>query len=138
MGQRDVKMVEQLRVLSDGYKQAQRLLVLSATTSLQTMQDVIHAHSQGRENAIKGAVITKIDEAISLAPAVDCLIRHQLPILFIGNGQQVPEDLHLADLSYLAHRSLQPRLHSADFEPDDEMVPAMIADSISDWGRRKD
>jgi len=138
MGQRDVKMVEQLRVLSDGYKQAQRLLVLSATTSLQTMHDVIHAHSQGRENAIKGAVITKIDEAMSLAPAVDCLIRHQLPILFIGNGQQVPEDLHLADPSYLAHRSLQPRLYSADFEPGDDMVPAMIADSISGWGRRKD
>lgn len=138
MGQRDVKMVEQLRVLSDGYKQAQRLLVLSATTSLQTMQDVIQAHSQGRDNAIKGAVITKVDEAMSLAPAVDCLIRHELPLLFIGNGQQVPEDLHLADPSYLAHRSLQPRLQSADFEPGDEMVPGMIADSISDWGRRKD
>jgi flagellar biosynthesis protein FlhF len=138
MGQRDVKMVEQLRVLSDGYKQAQRLLVLSATTSLQTMQDVIQAHSQGRDNGIKGAVITKVDEAMSLAPAVDCLIRHELPLLFIGNGQQVPEDLHLADPSYLAHRSLQPRLQSADFEPGDEMVPGMIADSISDWGRRKD
>jgi flagellar biosynthesis protein FlhF len=138
MGQRDVKMVEQLRVLSDGYKQAQRLLVLSATTSLQTMQDVIQAHSQGRDNAIKGAVITKVDEAMSLAPAVDCLIRHELPLLFIGNGQQVPEDLHLADPSYLAHRSLQPRLQSADFEPEDDMVPGMIADSISNWGRRKD
>lgn len=138
MGQRDVKMVEQLRVLSDGYKQARRLLVLSATTSLQTMQDVIHAHSQGRENAITGAVITKVDEAISLAPAVDCLIRHELPLLFIGNGQQVPEDLHLADPTYLSHRSLQPRSYSVDFEHGDDMVPAMIADSISHWGRQKD
>ena len=137
MGQRDVKMVEQLRVLSDGYKQAQRLLVMSATTSLQTMQDVIQAHSQGNGSGIKAAVITKIDEAMSLAPSVDCLIRHDLPILFIGNGQQVPEDLHVADPNYLAHRSLQPRSFSSDLEPADDMVPAMIADNISEWTRKR-
>ncbi len=137
MGQRDVKMVEQLKVLSDGYKQAQRLLVMSATTSLQTMHDVIQAHAHGRESGIRAAVITKIDEAMSLAPSVDCLIRHDLPILFIGNGQQVPEDLHVADSSYLAHRSLQPRSFSSDLEPRDDMVPAMIADNIQEWARRK-
>jgi flagellar biosynthesis protein FlhF len=137
MGQRDVKMVDQLRVLSDGYKAAQRLLVMSATTSLQTMQDVIQAHSQGQNNGIKAAVVTKIDEAMSLAPSVDCLVRHNLPILFIGNGQQVPEDLHVADSNYLAHRSLQPRLTTAALEPEDHMIPAMIADTISSWAKKK-
>ncbi len=137
MGQRDVKMVDQLRVLSDGYKAAQRLLVMSATTSLQTMQDVIQAHSQGQSNGIKAAVVTKIDEAMSLAPSVDCLVRHNLPILFIGNGQQVPEDLHVADSNYLAHRSLQPRLTTAALEPEDHMIPAMIADTISSWAKKK-
>lgn len=137
MGQRDVKMVEQLKVLAEGYKQAQRLLVMSATTSLQTMQDVIQAHSQGKDNGIKAAVITKIDEAMSLAPSVDCLIRHDLPIMFIGNGQQVPEDLHVADPHYLAHRSLMPRSFSSDLEPADDMVPAMIADNISEWARKR-
>jgi len=136
MGQRDVKMMEQLRVLSEGYKEMKRLLVLSATTSLQTMQDVIQAHAQGRDNGIHAAVITKIDEAMSLAPSVDCLIRHGLALLFIGNGQQVPEDLHVADPSYLAHRSLHPRSLGAEFVPVDEMVPAMIADNISEWVKR--
>ncbi|NBP36201.1 MAG: flagellar biosynthesis protein FlhF [Betaproteobacteria bacterium] len=133
MGQRDVKMVEQLRVLSDGYKQAKRILVMSATTSLQTMQDVIQAHSHGEGNGIMGVVVTKIDEAMGLAPSVDCLIRHDLPLLFIGNGQQVPEDLHVADPLYLAHRALQPRVFSREFEPDDDMVPVMIADNIAAW-----
>ena len=136
MGQRDVKMMEQLRVLSEGYKEMKRLLVLSATTSLQTMQDVIQAHAQGRDNGIHAAVITKIDEAMSLAPSVDCLIRHNLALLFIGNGQQVPEDLHVADPTYLAHRSLHPRSLGAEFLPVDEMVPAMIADNISEWVKR--
>jgi len=136
MGQRDVKMMEQLRVLSEGYKEMKRLLVLSATTSLQTMQDVIQAHAQGRDNGIHAAVITKIDEAMSLAPSVDCLIRHAMALLFIGNGQQVPEDLHVADPNYLAHRSLHPRSLGTEFMPVDEMVPAMIADNISEWVKR--
>jgi flagellar biosynthesis protein FlhF len=136
MGQRDVKMVEQLKVLADGYKSMKRLLVMSATTSLQTMQDVIQAHSQGKSNGIHAALITKVDEAMSLAPSVDCLIRHDLPLLFIGNGQQVPEDLHVADPNYLAHRSLSPRAHSSEFLPNDEVVPAMIADNISEWMKK--
>ncbi|NBO81851.1 MAG: flagellar biosynthesis protein FlhF [Betaproteobacteria bacterium] len=136
MGQRDVKMVEQLKVLADGYKSMKRLLVMSATTSLQTMQDVIQAHSQGKSNGIHAALITKVDEAMSLAPSVDCLIRHDLPLLFIGNGQQVPEDLHVADPNYLAHRSLSPRSHSSEFVPNDEVVPAMIADNISEWMKK--
>lgn len=136
MGQRDVKMVEQLKVLADGYKSMKRLLVMSATTSLQTMQDVIQAHSQGKNNGIHAALITKVDEAMSLAPSVDCLIRHDLPLLFIGNGQQVPEDLHVADPNYLAHRSLSPRAFASEFMPDDEVVPAMIADNISEWMKK--
>lgn len=136
MGQRDVKMIEQLKVLSDGYKGMKRLLVMSATTSLQTMQDVIQAHSQGKSNGIHAAVITKVDEAMSLAPSIDCLIRNDLPLLFIGNGQQVPEDLHVADPNYLAHRSLSPRAHASAFVPDDEMVPAMIADNIAGWMKK--
>ena len=136
MGQRDVKMIEQLKVLSDGYKSMKRLLVMSATTSLQTMQDVIQAHSQGKGNGIHAALITKVDEAMSLAPSVDCLIRHDLPLLFIGNGQQVPEDLHVADPNYLAHRSLSPRAFASEFMPDDEVVPAMIADNISEWMKK--
>jgi len=136
MGQRDVKMIEQLKVLSDGYKGMKRLLVMSATTSLQTMQDVIQSHSQGKPNGIHAAVITKVDEAMSLAPSIDCLIRNDLPLLFIGNGQQVPEDLHVADPNYLAHRSLSPRAHASAFVPDDDMVPAMIADNIADWMKK--
>ena len=137
MGQRDVKMLEQLRVLSEGHKLIKRILVMSATTSLQTMQDVIQAHSNVDGNTIKAAVITKIDEAMGLAPSVDCLIRHDLPLLFIGNGQQVPEDLHVADPMYLAHRALQPRVSSREFEPGDEMVPLMIADTIASWAKTR-
>jgi flagellar biosynthesis protein FlhF len=41
-------------------------------------------------------VITKLDEADSLAPLVGVLREANLPISFLGTGQRVPEDLHRA------------------------------------------
>jgi flagellar biosynthesis GTPase FlhF len=39
-------------------------------------------------------VLSKIDEAIKLGPALDALIRHKLKVLAVANGQRVPEDWH--------------------------------------------
>jgi flagellar biosynthesis GTPase FlhF len=33
---------------------------------------------------------------------VECVIRHQLPVLFMANGQRVPEDLHVPNTGYLS------------------------------------
>jgi flagellar biosynthesis protein FlhF len=49
------------------------------------------------DKAIVGTIITKTDEAAQLAPVLDCLIRHQLPLVFLSNGQRVPEDLSQAN-----------------------------------------
>ena len=42
-----------------------------------------------------------------LGGALDCAIRHRLPLSFITNGQRVPEDLHPAQASFLVHRALR-------------------------------
>ena len=42
---------------------------------------------------LSGAIITKMDEAASLGSVISNLVKHQLPLSFIGNGQRVPEDL---------------------------------------------
>jgi flagellar biosynthesis protein FlhF len=44
-----------------------------------------------------GCVLTKLDEAASLGAPLSTVIRHQLPIAHICDGQRVPEDLHAAD-----------------------------------------
>lgn len=60
-----------------------------------------------RGRALAGCVLTKIDEAVSLAPAIDVLVRQQLPLSYVTNGQRVPEDLHLPNPSYLVHRAFK-------------------------------
>ena len=102
MSQRDKNVSEQTRMF-DGCN-VQRLLLLPATARGDTMDDVVSAYA-GSELA--GCVLTKIDEAVSLAPAVDTVIRHRLPVAFVCNGQRVPEDLHLPNRAYLVHRAFK-------------------------------
>jgi flagellar biosynthesis protein FlhF len=49
--------------------------------------------------------LTKTDEASSLGGAISAMIRHQMPLAFVANGQQVPEDLSLARPNTLVNQA---------------------------------
>ena len=135
VNQRDIRMLEQSQLLQQGAPSLKRILVVSSTTDLRTQEDVILMHQQasGVSQGIEAALITKTDEAAQLGPAVDCLIRHQLPLLFLSNGQRVPEDLSPANLAYLSHRALHPRALGQDLSVADEHLPVLLADELSRW-----
>ena len=102
MSQRDRMVTEQIGMLADCG--VQRLLLLSSTSRGDTMDDVVRAYN-GPDLA--GCILTKVDEAASLAPALDVVMRHQLKLHYISNGQRVPEDLHLPNRAYLLHRAFK-------------------------------
>lgn len=105
MSQRDKTVAEQAALLSGNGGAVRRLLLLNATCNMATLDEVAAAY---RHSGLDGCIITKIDEAAGLATAVDAVIRHQLPVYYVTNGQRVPEDLHLPNRVYLAHRALKP------------------------------
>ena len=137
VNQRDVLMIEQSQLLKEGSRHAHRILVMSSTTDLRTQEDVITLHNQASKEAnqtgILGAIITKTDEAAQIAPVLDSLIRHGLPLMFLSNGQRVPEDLSQVNVPYLAHRAMRPRQLSSNLNIQDEQVPALMADYLNDW-----
>ena len=137
VSQRDTLMLEQSKTLQDGSQSAVRILVMSSTTDLRTQEEVIKLHNQAAQSngasKIEAAVITKIDEAAHIAPVVDSIIRHDMPLLFISNGQRVPEDLSLPDLDYLSHRAIQARAFSEDLSYSDEQIPAIFSNNLGDW-----
>jgi len=107
MSQRDRLVAEQAALL-DGAGDVRRLLLLNATGRGDTLDDVVRAY--GRDSGgsdLAGAILTKVDEAVSLAPAIDTLIRNRLELYYVANGQRVPEDLHLPNRAYLLHRALK-------------------------------
>ncbi|WP_412479167.1 flagellar biosynthesis protein FlhF [Azonexus sp. IMCC34839] len=102
MSQKD-KLVPELTDMLAGCA-VQRLLLLSSTSRGDTLDDVVKAY-QG--DGLAGCVLTKIDEAASLATALDVIMRHGLRLTYVSNGQRVPEDLHLPNRGYLLHRAFK-------------------------------
>jgi len=68
-------------------------LVLPASMPPGHLRRTLERFHEARPSRV---VITKLDEADSLAPLVGVLREAALPISFVGTGQRVPEDLHRA------------------------------------------
>jgi flagellar biosynthesis protein FlhF len=102
VSQRDQMVAEQVAMLQDVSGSVQRILCLNATSTQETLSEVVRAY-QG--SGLAGAIITKLDEAASIGAALDVVIRHKLRLFYASNGQRVPEDLHLADPAALVERA---------------------------------
>ncbi|MBP6096074.1 MAG: flagellar biosynthesis protein FlhF [Methyloversatilis sp.] len=108
MSQRDQAVSEQIAMLSSS-GDVRRLLLLNAVARADALDDVVRAYSAPNGGAdLAGAIISKVDESVTLGPVLDVLMRHQLPLFYVANGQRVPEDLHLPNRAYLLHRALRP------------------------------
>ena len=90
-----------------------RLLVLNAGGHGDTLDDVV---SSFKSNGVQQAVLSKIDEAAKLGPALDAAIRHQLVLRGVTMGQKVPEDWEAADAAKLVRMSMRAPVKSA-FDP---------------------
>lgn len=112
MSQRDRRIAEQIEFLCGRGNRIKRHLILPATAQNVTLDDIVRAyHGSGMD----GVILSKIDESMSIAPAVDCLIRHGLDLHYVTNGQKVPEDLHLANGLYLVDRAFKVRADQRAF-----------------------
>ncbi|MEI2625167.1 MAG: hypothetical protein V9G23_15665 [Giesbergeria sp.] len=58
-----------------------------------------------------------MDEAVKLGPAMDALIRHQLVLRGVTNGQRVPEDWEAADAHALVAASMRSPGHARPSTP---------------------
>ncbi|HEY0878319.1 MAG TPA: flagellar biosynthesis protein FlhF [Zeimonas sp.] len=101
VAQRDERVGELLAALSSA--QVRKVLVLNAASQAEAIDETIEAY-QGRNAA--GVVLSKVDEAVRLGGALDCLIRHRLTLQGVANGQRVPEDWHRPEPKMLVDRAL--------------------------------
>ena len=90
-----------------------RLLVLNAGSHGDTMDEVLTSF---KTRGVQQAILSKIDEAAKLGPALDAIIRHQLVLRGVCNGQRVPEDWEPADAKKLVRASMRSTTKSA-FDP---------------------
>lgn len=87
-----------------------RILVLNAGSHGDTLDEAVQCFKTG---VIQHAVLSKIDEAVKLGPAVDAAIRHQLLLRGVTTGQRVPEDWECASAAKLVQLSMRSNGNSA-------------------------
>lgn len=124
MSQKDRRVGEQTEMLSGPNQTVQRLLLLGAPSQGITLEEVVRAYAGP---GLAGCILTKIDEALTYGPALDVVIRHQLRMYYVTNGQRVPEDMHLANARYLVDRAFRQGNTNAAFQPEEEDYPVLMA-----------
>ncbi len=102
MAQRDSRTRELLEMVS--HSAIKRLLVINASAQGETIEDQLAAYAA---QSCCGVVLSKLDEAVKLGPALDSMVRHKLKVVAVANGQRVPEDWHRLSANALVQRALR-------------------------------
>ncbi|MGZ3157923.1 MAG: flagellar biosynthesis protein FlhF [Burkholderiaceae bacterium] len=126
VSQRDQMVAEQIAMLSGAGSSVKRLLCLSATSTGETLNEVVRAY-QGA--GLAGCIMTKLDEAATVGSVIDVVIRQKLNLYYVANGQRVPEDLHVANKDYLVDRAFKLKRETAPFQLQDAELPLVIANA---------
>lgn len=126
VGQRDKMVAEQVAMLSGVGSGVKRLLCLSATSTGETLNEVVRSYLGG---GLAGCIVTKLDEAATLGNVLDVVIRQKLKMFYLANGQRVPEDLHVVNRHYLVDRAFKLKRETTAFHLKDEELPLVAASS---------
>ncbi|MDV7103206.1 flagellar biosynthesis protein FlhF [Vibrio sp. TH_r3] len=115
MGQRDVRLTEQLDTLmQDSGSVINSYLVLPATAQRRVLQETI---DHFKRIPLSGCILTKIDESLSLGEFISVIVQNSLPVAYVANGQRVPEDIVIAQPKYLVAKANELLEKSTENEP---------------------
>ncbi|OOF09203.1 flagellar biosynthesis protein FlhF [Salinivibrio sp. PR5] len=112
MGQRDLRLSEQLDTLmQNSGSHIRSLLVLPATSQRRVLQETIEHF---RRIPLSGCVLTKLDESLSLGELLCVTIENALPVAYLADGQRVPEDIRQATGHFLVSKASEMLESGAD------------------------
>ncbi|QWD10185.1 flagellar biosynthesis protein FlhF [Polynucleobacter paneuropaeus] len=94
LSQKDKMVNSQLDMLCEASHDIKKIICLNASGTLDTLNNVSKAFA-GR--GLDGCIITKADEAIGLGGVINVILQNKLKVLYLTNGQRVPEDITLVD-----------------------------------------
>lgn len=117
MNQHDQRLADQLGILCRDGREIERVLVLAAAAQGAALEEAVRGFGARK---LAGCILTKLDESVTIGAALDVLIRHRLPVLYLTTGQRVPEDLQIATIDALVERVFKAPGQSAFSLRDDE------------------
>ncbi len=103
MSQCDMRLNEQFAMLEKSGHEIDVYLTLAVNGQRGVLSDVVRAF---RSVSLAGCILTKVDETTSLGGGLSVAIEQNLPVAYMSDGQQVPEDLHPARSHTLVSRAV--------------------------------
>ena len=91
--QRDRDLSDRIAAYAGNADRVRYYLTLSAATQEAALDETIRTFNKV---PLKGCIVTKIDEAAQLGCVMSALIRNDLPLAWLSDGQRIPDDLHAA------------------------------------------
>lgn len=128
ISQGDPALSQALRELASVSAKIIPLLTIAANSQFHCIDWTIRSYTAARP---AGLVLTKIDEATHIAPALSALLAHPLGLEFVTDGQVVPDDLYLASESrdWLIERCLNPLPESTTDVDEDFLAQTFAGDN---------
>lgn len=96
--QRNLPKVAELKEILAAVEPDETHLVLSMTTDTSTLAQVVDHFAVCNFNRL---VLTKLDEAVKLGIVLDVLANVNIRVSFVTKGQQIPQDIEIADAERL-------------------------------------
>lgn len=104
LSQRDPKLDVHLQQLVGSHPRVTSALVLSASQQAAALDETVERFRAARPSS---CVITKLDEAAALGGMLSVLVRSQLAVAYVCEGQRIPEDLSPARSHRLVARAVE-------------------------------
>ena len=125
MSQRDMRLSEQFALLHAEGSRIQSYLVMATTAQRSVLDETVRAF---QAVALRGCILTKVDESTSLGSALSVAIEQRLAVAYVSDGQRVPEDMHPARAHSLVSRSVAIMQHGGG------TTSGEVADSLAIGG----
>lgn len=93
LGMADPGLRNQLRALDRSVFRLKKVLVLPANLQEGAIRSVIDTFAS---KDIDSCILTKLDDCASLGEPISVLVEEQIPLAYVTNGPNIPEDLQIA------------------------------------------
>ena len=97
LSHKDAMVETQLQMLTNAKGSIKKVLCLNANNTTEGLNAVAMAYAK---NGLEACIITKADEAMTLGSALNVVMKNKLKVLYLTNGQRVPEDICLLNKNY--------------------------------------
>ena len=104
LNRHDPRLQEQMKTLNNLGLRMKTVLVLPATSQQPVLKAAYHTY---KTDNLFACVVTKLDEALSAGEVLSLSVEKKLPIVYSTHGQDVPDDLTVANSQQLLNQAIE-------------------------------